>query len=187
MIGLFVDGSFLRKAWREQNAGAILSYDRLRSVIERETADRIAVAYWFDAQFPDAPPNDRQRAALLRAGFRVKTQYRVVRETVHDCSGRVVTDPLTNQPLQTYRQKGVDVGLARTIEHSQSTENWQHLVLAAGDADFAELIEDLVERRRVRVTMVGAERSISLAFRPFIDRIIDLEHHSSDLALLRSA
>jgi uncharacterized LabA/DUF88 family protein len=184
---LFVDGSFLRKAWREVGGHSLLRYDALRSVVEREACDTIAVAYWFDAQFPETPANDKHRAALLRAGFRPRTHYRVVTEIVRDRVGRPIEDPLTKTPLTTYRQKGVDVALARTIERSHHADKWTHLVLAAGDADFAELVEDLVERDGVRATLLGPPKSISLAFRPFANRIIDLQRHVHELALLRSA
>lgn len=187
MVGLFVDGSFLRKAWREVGGHSMLGYDRFRALVERETNDVVAVAYWFDAQLPDAPQTDKHRAALLRAGFRPRTHYRVVTEVVRDCSGRPIEDPRTKAPVTTYRQKGVDVALARSIERSRHADKWTHLVLAAGDADFAELVEDLVERDAVRATLIGNAKSISLAFRPFVDRIIDLHEHAHDLALLRTA
>ncbi|MGZ3520282.1 MAG: NYN domain-containing protein [Vulcanimicrobiaceae bacterium] len=124
---------------------------------------------------------------LLRPGFRTRMHYRVVTEIVRDCAGSAIEDPRTKQPLTIYRQKGVDVALARAIERSHHTDRWNHLVLAAGDADFAELVEDLVERDAVRATIIGAEKSISLAFRPFVERIIDLQRHAGELALLRSA
>lgn len=187
MIGLFVDGSFLRKAWREVGSHAMLGYDAFRALIERELGDVIGVAYWFDAQLPDTPASDKHRAALLRAGFRARTHYRVVTEIVRDRAGRPIEDPLTKAPLTMYRQKGVDVALARAIERSHHADQWNHLVLVAGDADFAELVEDLVERDAVRATLVGNSKSISLAFRPFADRIIDLHHHVHELAQLRSA
>lgn len=187
MIGLFVDGSFLRKAWQEVGGHSMLSYDAFRALIERETADTVSVAYWFDAQLPDAPLHDKHRAALLRAGFRTRMHYRVVSEIVRDGAGRPIENPQTKAPLTVYRQKGVDVGLARTIERSRHADRWDHLVLAAGDADFAELVEDLVERDGVRATLVGNIKSISLAFRPLANRIIDLKQHVHDLAFLRSA
>lgn len=36
---LFVDGSFLRKAWREFGGHSLLRYEALRAVVERETCD----------------------------------------------------------------------------------------------------------------------------------------------------
>jgi hypothetical protein len=187
MIGLFIDGSFLRKAWRDAAGARVLRYDCLRALIERELGDRIGVAYWFDAQFPDSTGNDRHRAALLRAGFRVHAHYRVVTETVRDRNGCPIEDPRTRAPLTVFRQKGVDVGLARAIERSRECDGWCNLALAAGDADFAELVADLVEQHKVHASLIGVERSISLAFRPYVGQIIDLNNYTVELAGLRSA
>lgn len=187
MIGLFIDGSFLRKTWRQAAGARILRYDSLRALIERELNDRIGVAYWFDAQFPDSTGNDKHRAALLRAGFRVRAHYRVVTETVCDRNGDPIEDPHTRAPLTVFRQKGVDVGLARTLERSRECDGWRNLALAAGDADFAELVADLVEQHQVHASLIGIERSISLAFRPYAERIIDLNEYAGELAGLRSA
>lgn len=185
--GLFVDGSFLRKSWRDVGGHSLLNYDALRTVIEREIGGEICVAYWFDAQFPDAPLSDRHRAALLRAGFRVRSHYRVVSEHIRDAKGQPLCDPRTSQPLTTYRQKGVDIAIARAIERSRMKDAWDELVLASGDADFAELVEDLVERDGIRATMLGHQKNISLAFHPFAHRIVDLGKVAGEVSLLRSA
>ena len=187
MMGFFVDGSYLRKAWQHTSPKAALRFDALRPLVEHECSDTITVAYWFDARLPDGSPHDRQQAALLRAGFRANTHYRVAIEPIHDRFGRPVEDPVSKQPLTTLRQKGVDIGLARAIERSYHADGWNHLVLSAGDGDFAELVEDLVEREQVTVTILGTDRTVSLSLRPFIDRLLSLERFTSQLALLRSA
>lgn len=111
MIGLFVDGSYLRKAWRTISP-SLLDYAKLYARAQEICRDTISVAYWFDAQHPDVGDRDKHAAALMRAGFRTKLNYRVVREAQRDRNGQPLRDPLTKQPLETYRQKGVDVGLA---------------------------------------------------------------------------
>lgn len=185
MIGFFVDGSYLRKAWRATTS-APLSYARLRNHMEESLRDHISIAYWFDAQHPDVK-DDRYKAALLGAGFRVQAHYRVAKETLHDTTGATVLDPRTNRPMETYRQKGVDIGLALAIERTYRLGNWNHLLLAAGDADFAELVADLVEREGVRVTLIGRTDSMSLALRPYAERIIDVSTLSDAFRYLRSA
>jgi uncharacterized LabA/DUF88 family protein len=181
MIGLFIDGSYLRKAWRA-TSNEMLAYDALRPLTERLCNDAISVAYYYDAVIP-GQDRSRETAAWMHAGFRVKCDYRVTTETLKDSCGRVILDPNTRKPLTIQRQKGVDIGLALRIDRSQVNDGWNHLVLVAGDADFVELVQELVERRDVVVTLVGHSASTSIALRSYSQRMIDLREIADDLIL----
>lgn len=183
MIGLFVDGSHMRKALA--SVGAAADYRALRPFISEALRDDIAAAYWFDARHPDVN-DDRRNAALLSAGFRIQTHYRVAHEYVRDQDGAIVRDR-NGAPVTLARQKGVDVGLALAIERSYRTDGWNRLVLAAGDADFAELVAHLAQHEGVRVTLLSDEKSLSLALRPWAERIIGVAEIPMTVRRLQSA
>jgi uncharacterized LabA/DUF88 family protein len=186
MIGVFADGSYLWKAWRAVSASNV-DYSRLLQLIVNRCDDAVSVAYYYDATHPSVDASARVMA-LARAGFRVRTHYRVVREKVRWPDGRSAIDPQTGEVLTVERQKGVDVGLALGIVKSLERDRWTKLALIAGDADFSELVQDLVEQHNVEVTLIGHRGSISHSLLPYARQIIDLRMVVSELAFpLRAA
>lgn len=51
---------------------------------------------------------------------------------------------------------------------------WDRLYLVAGDGDFSEVIQHLVENEGVHVTLIGNSGSISSELAPFV-QIIEFE------------
>lgn len=73
------------------------------------------------------------------------------------------------------QQKGVDVGLAYHMVRSFYKRHWTKLVLCAGDGDFHEPVQNLVESENVDLYLVGAMRGISSELRPYAKRIFEID------------
>jgi uncharacterized LabA/DUF88 family protein len=59
---------------------------------------------------------------------------------------------------------------------------WQKLYLVAGDGDFHEVVQHLVENEGVHVTVLGTPNSISGEIAPFV-RIINFGEIINDISL----
>jgi hypothetical protein len=64
---------------------------------------------------------------------------------------------------------------------SHRLSGWNHLLLAASDADFAEPVQHLVETYGVRVTALGIPERISFALKPYITAYYDLRKIADDI------
>jgi len=71
-------------------------------------------------------------------------------------------------------QKAVDVGLVYHRTRSYMNRKWNKLVLIAGDGDFHEPIQDLVEKHGVDLYLMGTVQSISDELKPYARKIFDL-------------
>lgn len=180
----FVDGSFVYKVWRATEHGN-LDYRALRQLLEEEYLDedtRITEAYYFNADDdpPKASTNAFHEQLKVRypngPGFRLKMYWLAKRKLFwpQAMGGEPVVHPETGEQFVQMTQKGVDVGLALHLLKSFNRRRWSTLFLAAGDGDFSEVIEYLVEEENVDVYLIGAERSVSLELMQFVRGIIDI-------------
>lgn len=181
-IGLFVDGAYLDICWRKISSGR-LDFAQLRNLIERHCEDEITESYYFDSD-PEHRRDSVYRV-LQQIGFRVKL-YPSTYEDVLDNRGSVMRDSTGNR-VRRLRQKGVDVGLALQMLHSHDRCGWNRLVLVAGDADFTEPVQQLVELHNVRVTLVGVPENTSSQLRSYAESRIDLRVNAPDLQLAISS
>jgi hypothetical protein len=144
---LFVDGAALTIELRRRGC----SVDLTGLVRWAESvAGPLAIRYWFDATV-DGTPNAFHNAAARAGGFRLKVHPQIPR-MMCGTDGRQIT---------AMKQVGVDVGLAIQVLRSLDRDGWDTLVLVAGDGDFYPLAEDLVERRGVRLIVLGAPEASS--------------------------
>ena len=72
-------------------------------------------------------------------------------------------------------QKAIDVGLVYHMTRSFHNRKWNKLVLAAGDADFHEPVQNLVANENVDLYLVGSLSSISEELRPYARRIYEID------------
>jgi len=72
-------------------------------------------------------------------------------------------------------QKAVDVGLIYHMVRSYHKRKWTKLVLIAGDADFHEPVQNLVETENVDLYLVGALWNISDELRPYARDIFEID------------
>ena len=195
----FVDGAYLFKAWNDLARDDHLDYLALRQGLDRnycdtERGDRIEEAYYFNA---DADPPSAAQNAFHTAlqfpppqgpGLRVKLywlQRRELRWPPH-MGGEFVIHPQTGQRYVQTLQKAVDVGLAFHLIRSYSKRGWKKLFLAAGDSDFHEPVQHLVENEAVDLVLIGTGKSISAELLPYARDVVHVEEIADRIARARS-
>jgi uncharacterized LabA/DUF88 family protein len=94
--------------------------------------------------------------------------------------------PIRNEPLKTYHQKAVDVGLVFHLMRSYAKQGWTKLFLFAGDSDFHEPVQHLVENEGVHLVLIGAMNSISQDLRPYARNIVELDKVAPEIGRPRS-
>ncbi len=94
--------------------------------------------------------------------------------------GGPIVHPDTGEQYITKAQKAVDVGLAFHLMRSFSKVKWDKLYLVAGDGDFHEVIQHLVENEGVNVTVIGTPGSVSGEVAPFV-RILNFADIKGDI------
>ena len=76
----------------------------------------------------------------------------------------------------------MDVGLAFHLMRSFSKRKWTTLFLFAGDSDFHEAIQHLVEHEDVNLVLIGTLQTISQELRPYARNIFELDKQAAAIA-----
>lgn len=176
----FVDGGYADKAWQEAAGYNRMDFAMLRAKIEKDAGESVGDAYYFNCD--NDPPSSGQNAfhrylssAPPRGpGLRVKLYWLQTKahEWPKHMGGRPIIHPDTGEPYITKTQKAVDVGLSFHLMRSFANKGWDKLYLVAGDGDFSEVVQHLVENEDVAVTVIGTPGSISGALAPYV-QIVD--------------
>ena len=190
----FVDGGYANKAWKSVAGEDRLDYSRFREEIEKDAGEKIGDAYYFNCD--NDPPSAGQNAfhRYLRSapprgpGLRVKLYWLQSKQLYwpHVMGGGPVLHPDTGEPYIQKTQKAVDVGLAFHLMRSFSKVGWKKLYLVAGDGDFHEVIQHLVENENVTVIVVGTADSLSGELAPYVD-LVEFDGIIDDVKRLNSA
>ena len=168
----FIDGSYPCACWSATTSASV-DAAAVRAALVAVCGGSLEVAYYFDARYADGSGREALRCAMARQDFRVKANYRIVWEWVRDELGNVVRDR-SGRIVTRACQKGVDVGLALTLDRSQRAVGWTRLALVAGDGDFAEIVQELVEGRGVELILIGCGRSTSLDLLPYAVKFVEV-------------
>ncbi|WP_347250451.1 NYN domain-containing protein [Zoogloea sp.] len=175
-IGLFIDGSYMYRVFPGQ-----VDYVKFRSEIEKHLNDSIDEAYFFNAD--DDPPNAKKFNNFLTVpppkgpGFRVKIYWLSKKKLKwpNKFGGQPVMHPdVPDLQYELISQKAVDVGLAFHLVASYYRRKWDKLVLVAGDGDFHEPIQSLVEGQNVELHIVGKNGSVSGELLPY-GKLIEID------------
>lgn len=168
---------------------------RLRQLLEDRFCDRkagetIDEAYYFNAD-PDSP-SARQNAfhnALAYPpptgpGLRVKLYWLQRRKLFwpQKLGAAPVAHPQSGEQFELTQQKAVDVGLAFHLMKSYGRKQWKKLFLAAGDGDFHEVVQHLVENENVSVVLVGSMDTVSEDLRPYASAFIEVSKEAPQIA-----
>lgn len=176
-IGLFIDGEYVSKVFPGR-----IDYLQLRTHVERELDDTVDEAYYFNAD--DDPPRAQKLHNALAypppggPGFRVKIYWLHKKRLwwPKALGGAPVLHP--SDPtiqFEQWTQKAVDVGLVYHMTRSFHKRHWTKLVVATGDSDFHEPLQNFVETDNVDLHLVGTMGSISQELRPYARRIFELD------------
>jgi uncharacterized LabA/DUF88 family protein len=196
----FVDGAYAFKCWRALNRVDNLDFVKLRKKLEErfldlESNEKLDECYYFNSD-PE-PPTAKQNAfhnALQYPppsgpGLRVKLYWLQERQHFwpNSWGGGPIMHPVRNEQYKTQSQKGVDVGLVFHLMRSYAKRDWKKLFLFAGDGDFYEPIQHLVENENVFLVLVGTMQTMSQELRPYAREIIEIDAIASDIARARQA
>ena len=178
----FVDGSYAYNCWKAVGTRRQIDYTRLRKEIEDDADMAIGEAYYFgtDKNVSSATQNSSiLQNAFHRAiaipppdgpGLRVKLYWLQTKKLSwpQSLGGSPVMHPdYDDIQYELTSQKGVDVGLSFHLMRSFSKHHWKKLYLVAGDGDFHEVIQHLVENEGVEVTLIGTRSTISAELGPY--------------------
>ncbi len=176
-IGLFIDGEYFAKTYKGR-----VDYLKVRQFVEKELGDTVDEAYFFSAD-EDPPKASKLHNALTfpppkGPGFRVKIYWlsKKVLTWPSKLGGQIVVHP--EHPEIKYElttQKAVDVGLVYCMTRSHMRRKWNKLVLASGDGDFHEPIQNLVEVENVDLYILGSTRSVSEHLRSYARNIYEID------------
>ena len=187
----FIDGSYLYKVWQGLHRGDRLDYGLLRRHLERKFDVRIGEGYFFnvDADPPAAQGNSFHKALSYPPpggpGLRVKLYWlrkRLLYWPNAAGGGGPVVHPVTGERYELVQQKGVDVGLAFHLMRSHGRRQWDTLLLAAGDGDFCEVVQHLVEYLDVTVILIGTTGTISGQLLPYAQAVEELGRIADSVA-----
>jgi len=78
-------------------------------------------------------------------------------------------------------QKGVDVGVATLIIKLATQNQYDRLVLCAGDGDFEDAIMFVKETLHKEVWVCGFEHSLSSDLQSYADQVIWLNEHAAEI------
>jgi uncharacterized LabA/DUF88 family protein len=187
-IGLFVDAAYAYKCFKGK-----VDYVKLREYVESNLNDKVDEAYFFNAD-TDPPKADKMHTFLTMPppkgpGFRVKT-YWLQEKLLYwptAMGGGQIVHPTTGVPYKQTTQKAVDVGLVFHLTRSYYRRKWSKLVLIAGDSDFHEPVQNLVEGDGVDLYLFGSVQSISQELRPYARQIFELDQEPLKSLLLMPA
>jgi uncharacterized LabA/DUF88 family protein len=176
-IGMFIDGAYVAKSYPSR-----IDYRSLRKFIEEELGDAIDEAYFFSAD-DDPPQATKLHNALAYPppsgpGFRVKIYWLHKKKLFwpQKYGGAPVLHPdHEDVQFELVTQKAVDVGLIYHMTRSFLKRKWTRLVLAAGDSDFHEPIQNMVENENVDLYLVGSMKGISQELRPYARKIWEID------------
>jgi uncharacterized LabA/DUF88 family protein len=192
----FIDGAYLGKLWMNLKLpNQKLDYLLLRRYLEQNFLDAATTETFGDSYFFAAdpePPTAKQNAfhnALAfpppnGPGLRVKIYWLQKKQLYwpNAMGGGPVVHPTSKVQYEMAQQKGVDVGLVFHLMRSFSKQGWKKLFLAAGDGDFHEPIQHLVENENVSLYLIGSLDSMSEELRPYATQIIDLASIAKSIA-----
>jgi uncharacterized LabA/DUF88 family protein len=176
-IGLFIDASYIYKVFKGK-----MDYMKLRDHIENTLQDKIDEAYYFNAD--NDPPTAEKLHGFLTLpypqgpGFRVKIYWLGKKPLFwpEQLGGLPVMHPKqTDLQYELRSQKGVDVGLVFHMTRSYYRRKWTKLVLAAGDGDFHEPVQSLVEGDNVDLHIIGSVATISSELRSYARSIVEID------------
>jgi uncharacterized LabA/DUF88 family protein len=176
-IGVFIDGEYLSRVFPGR-----MDFMKLRQTLESELGDFVDEGYYFNAD-EDPPKATKLHNKLAYPppdgpGLRVKVYWLSKKPLFwpRALGGKPVLHPddQTKQ-YELTTQKAVDVGLVYHLTRSFLKRHWTKLVLAAGDADFHEPIQNLVEGDNVDLYLVGTISSISQDLRPYARKIFEVD------------
>lgn len=170
-----VDGAYMLKA---VPPGEKLDYLKLKSVLEQQNECCFAKSYYLNSiPNPLTEAQDSFHRWLMAGPPRGPGMY-VQLYTLKEMS---VCCPECGHHFSRQVQKGVDVGIATLILRLAIQDQYERLILSAGDGDFEDAICYVKTELHREVWISGFAHSLSADLQSYADRVIFFDNHWSAL------
>ncbi|HXU21062.1 MAG TPA: NYN domain-containing protein [Verrucomicrobiae bacterium] len=169
-----VDAAYLLKA-----SPGKFDYLKLKVLLAGENGGEFTEAYYFNST-PN-PPTDGQDAFHTWLKFappkgpKMRVQLYKLKNVSTRCSSCGKTDIREVQ-------KGVDVGIATLILKLAARNQYERLVLSAGDGDFEDAIDYVKSGQQKEIWIAGFQNSVSADLQSYADRVVFLDDHWQEIA-----
>jgi uncharacterized LabA/DUF88 family protein len=173
-----VDGAYVMKS---SNTLGRVDYLRLKTVLEAELGEPFFECYYLNSTVN--PPTDAQDGfhTWLKCAPPSGPKMRVQLYKLKDLG---VVCPQCTHGFDRQVQKGVDVGIATLVLKLAAQEQYERLVLAAGDGDFEDAIAYVKSELHKQIWIAGFSKSVSADLQSYADRVVWLDHRWSDICRL---
>lgn len=139
--------------------------------LEKKWNLQIDQRYWYtnvlnEEKYPQLGPFKKFLMAHNKGHFDVK-EYPIKQKKCPICNGMQKV------------QSGVDVGIALRL--FKLAQQYDHILLLAGDGDFTEALEELKERQNKIIYLIGFENTISLRLQPYAKYVLYLDDDTKNV------
>lgn len=147
--------------------GCDLDVGSLIRFVENRLGVTCTNMYYFDSTTPETADG---RAPFYRAlrRLQVRVELRPVKSMQVHCPNRQCK--YARQAIQRRVQAGVDVAIVTKILTMACENQFDVLVLLAGDGDFTDAVKYVKENRHKRVYVIGFRGTISNRLAPYAER-----------------
>jgi nijmegen breakage syndrome protein 1 len=164
-----VDGAYMLKV-----VPGKLDYLKFKQVLEQLNGSSFFECYYLNST--PHPPTDAQD------GFHkwLKTappRGPKMRVQLYDIKEMSVACPSCGCQFSRQVQKGVDVGVATLILKLATQNQYERLILSAGDGDFEDAISYVKSELHKEIWLSGFEHSLAADLQSYADRVIWLDDH----------
>lgn len=168
-----VDGAYLMKA-----APGRFDYVKLKTQLEAKNGEIFFESYYLNST-PN-PPTDQQDAfhtwvkSAPPRGPKMRVQLYKLKD-MHVCCSNCSTE------FDRQVQKGVDVGIATLTLKLAAQDQYERLILAAGDGDFEDAINYVKSELHKEIWLSGFANSMSSDLQSYTDKVIWLDDIWDDI------
>ena len=159
-----IDGAYMLKA-----APGKFDFLKMKHELERECGNEIFETYFLNSV--SNSPSDSQDAfhMWLKTAPPRGPKMRVQLYSLKDMH---LTCPNCGQPFERPVQKGVDVGIATLILKLAVQNQYERLILAAGDGDFEDAISYVKSDLHREIWLCGFYDTVSADLQSYSDRVV---------------
>lgn len=156
-------------AYMKNSAPGYFDYLKLKSELEKQNENKFFESYYLNSTpNPSVDQQDGFHTWLKTApprGPKMRVQLYKLKDVNYDC-------PKCNHKLVRPVQKGVDVGIATLILKLAAQNQYDRLILSAGDGDFEDAISYVKGDLHKEIWISGFDNSISADLQSYADQVI---------------
>ena len=159
-----VDAAYMKKA-----APGHFDYLKLKNELEKQNRDKFFESYFLNST-PN-PPTDQQdsfhtwlKTAPPR-GPKMRVQLYKLKDVHLKC-------PKCDHEFDRQVQKGVDVGITTLLLKLATQNQYDRVILSAGDGDFEDAISYVKNELQKQIWISGFDESVSADLQSYADQVI---------------